>query len=62
MTITEEEVTCPYCWELIVLTLDLSAGDQDYTEDCSVCCQPLRVRVSVAEGGGYAVDIEREND
>ena len=56
------EVTCPYCWETINLELDLSAGSQTYTEDCPVCCQPLLVRLSMAEGGGYAVEVQREND
>jgi hypothetical protein len=61
--VTEEhEATCPYCWETIALELDLSAGDQTYTEDCPVCCQPLLVRLSVAPDGGYAVDVAREND
>lgn len=59
---TEEgEVTCPYCWETVPLELDLSAGDQAYTEDCPVCCQPMRVRLRVAEGE-YVVEAEREND
>jgi hypothetical protein len=53
---------CPYCWETIELSLDLSAGSATYTEDCPVCCQPLRVRLEVAPDGGYAVDVEKEND
>lgn len=60
--IEEAEVQCPYCWETIALELDLSAGSQDYTEDCSVCCQPILVRLRVSEGGGYTLDAEREND
>jgi hypothetical protein len=58
----EQEATCPYCWETIVLELDLSAGDQVYTEDCSVCCQPLRVALRVAADGSHAVEVQREND
>ena len=58
----EAEATCPYCWETINLELDLSAGSQTYTEDCPVCCQPLLVRLCVADGGGYAVEVQREND
>jgi hypothetical protein len=54
--------TCPYCWETIELSLDLSAGSAAYAEDCPVCCQPLRVRLDVAADGSYAVDVEREND
>lgn len=60
--IDEAECTCPYCWETIQLEIDLSAGDQSYTEDCPVCCQPMMVRVRTADGEGYAVDVEREND
>jgi hypothetical protein len=53
---------CPSCWEPIVLELDLSGGSQVYTEDCAVCCQPMRVTLSVAPDGSYTVDIAREND
>ena len=53
---------CPYCWEPIVLELDLSAGSQVYVEDCAVCCQPIRVVLSVDPDGGYFVDVAREND
>jgi hypothetical protein len=58
----DHEATCPYCWETIVLELDLSAGDQDYSEDCPVCCQPLAVRLRVPADGEHVVEIEREND
>jgi hypothetical protein len=57
----EAAVTCPYCWETVVLELDLSAGSQRYTEDCPVCCQPLSVWLRVAADGDYVVDVEREN-
>jgi hypothetical protein len=52
---------CPYCWEPIVLELDLSGGSQVYVEDCPVCCQPIRVVLQVAADGVYSVDIDREN-
>jgi hypothetical protein len=53
-------VACPYCWETIELELDLSAGSQTYTEDCSVCCQPILVRLTV-DGEDYSVDVAAEN-
>jgi len=53
---------CPSCWEPIVLELDLSGGSQVYTEDCPVCCQPMRVAVSVTHDGSYVVDITKENE
>jgi len=41
LLIQRETVTCPYCWQPIEITIDLSAGDQTYVEDCSVCCRPM---------------------
>jgi hypothetical protein len=60
--IDDHATQCPYCGEPIVLELDLSAGSQVYTEDCAVCCQPLRVALRVAPDGSHTVDIDREND
>jgi hypothetical protein len=32
---------CPSCGERIIILIDRSAGDeQEYTEDCPVCCNP----------------------
>jgi hypothetical protein len=45
------DVGCPYCGEIILVRVDLSAGAQSYIEDCQVCCQPIELSVSVdAEG------------
>ncbi len=60
--VEDHGVQCPYCWEAFTLELDLSAGSTVYAEDCPVCCQPIRVALSVAPDGTYRVDIEREND
>ena len=58
----ETEVTCPYCWETIVLEVDLSAGSQTYTEDCSVCCQPILVHLRMDDlDESWAVEVEAEN-
>ena len=37
----EVVVQCPHCGENITLVVDLSSGDQNYVEDCSVCCKPI---------------------
>ena len=59
----EAEVTCPYCWETIVLEVDLSAGSQRYTEDCSVCCRPIVVHVRVSdEDESFEVDARTEDE
>jgi len=51
--------SCPACGEPIRLIVDTSAGDQEYTEDCEVCCRPLVVTVSIA-GSDIALDLRPE--
>jgi hypothetical protein len=42
----EGSYVCPTCGEAIVVPLDPSAGDeQQYVEDCPVCCNPNVVHV-----------------
>lgn len=40
----EKKFRCPYCHEKISMVLDLSEeGEQQYVEDCEVCCQPIEI-------------------
>jgi hypothetical protein len=48
----EVNVDCPYCGETITLVIDLSVTEQDYIEDCFVCCRPIRVTCR-ADGGAF---------
>jgi len=57
--IEEADVTCPHCWETISLMLDLSAGHQDYIEDCAVCCHPMRVMLLAEDGRLIELRVER---
>jgi hypothetical protein len=41
-------VGCPYCGEVIEIVVDPSVDHQEYIEDCSVCCRPIQLAVSVA--------------
>ena len=45
------KLSCPYCGESINITVDTSAGSQEYIEDCQVCCQPIEMRVEINAGG-----------
>ena len=56
-----ETITCPYCWEPIEITLDLSVESQQQVEDCSVCCRPIVVRYSTADGELAALEVAAEN-
>ncbi|ABL65744.1 CPXCG motif-containing cysteine-rich protein [Chlorobium phaeobacteroides] len=42
-------VQCPYCGEIVEMQIDCSEGDQEYIEDCEVCCHPLSVIVTVGD-------------
>lgn len=56
-----ETITCPYCWESIEIALDLSVESQQQVEDCSVCCRPIVIAYSAAEGELVALDTAAEN-
>jgi hypothetical protein len=40
-------VSCPYCGESFETSVDLTAGSQQYIEDCYVCCQPIQFDIKV---------------
>ncbi len=46
----ERHFSCPYCWQTISMLLDLSVDEQEYVEDCEVCCRPIEIRYRVADG------------
>ncbi len=35
------EVLCPYCGESFESVIDCSVEEQQYYEDCQVCCAPI---------------------
>ena len=55
-------ISCPYCGESIELLIDASAGDQQYIEDCQVCCRPISISVTLDEAGDPQVDAMAEDD
>lgn len=58
----EEKVCCPYCNEVIVILIDPEDLDQEYIEDCRVCCQPIRVQIATNINDELIVTIYNEND
>lgn len=56
-------VSCPYCGEEFETTIDCSAGDQSYIEDCYVCCQPIEFSIQVdADGTLTNIDVHSGNE
>jgi hypothetical protein len=44
-------VVCPYCSELIEISVDPGGGSvQKYVEDCEVCCNPWQLTVRFIDG------------
>ena len=55
---------CPYCGEAIDSFVDPGGGErQEYIEDCSVCCRPIRfTAVWRDELNEYEVEALAEDD
>lgn len=59
----EISVQCPYCGEMLTTLIDISAGCQQYIEDCQVCCCPILFDIELAADGELRqVNTRREND
>jgi len=38
---------CPYCGEVIDTLIDISQGNHQTIEDCSVCCSPIELDIEI---------------
>jgi hypothetical protein len=56
------EISCPYCGEMIEILVDPSEEHQSYIEDCSVCCRPMKMHVSMDEEGRAQVQANAEDE
>ncbi|MFT6914678.1 MAG: hypothetical protein ACJAWL_000974 [Motiliproteus sp.] len=59
----EHSITCPYCSEGFAVLVDGSEPDQEYVEDCQVCCQPILISVYLDEEdmASLRLEVRREN-
>jgi hypothetical protein len=48
--VVEHAFDCPYCWESITVLVDTSVAEQEYVEDCEVCCNPIAIHVRARAG------------
>lgn len=56
-----QDLFCPYCGEPIEVLVDCTQGDQEYIEDCPVCCRPMVLAVHMGQAGPE-VRARREDD
>jgi hypothetical protein len=62
MNIDEKESYCPYCGESISLLVDNSIENQEYIEDCQVCCSPILVMAQIDFDGNILINTKKENE
>ena len=60
--LTEQDINCPYCGEVITVLIDPEDSGQQYVEDCQVCCRPISILVLSDGGGGISVSVRSENE
>jgi len=57
----EASYVCQACGEDVVIPIDVLAGsEQEYVEDCPVCCRPHVLTVRIDPDGRLAVDVRAE--
>jgi hypothetical protein len=58
----EQFVGCPYCGETISVLVEDSLPEQEYIEDCQVCCRPIVFRITVGYDGAIQLDVRADNE
>ncbi len=61
-SLAEHHLSCPYCGESISVLIESSIEQQEYIEDCQVCCRPITLKVQLTHDGGIAVAALHENE
>ena len=46
----EEYFDCPYCWQNQLKMVDPSIENQNFIEDCEVCCNPIEFNIELQNG------------
>lgn len=55
-------VDCPYCGESVSVSVDCSAGNHDFIEDCTVCCRPIELRAEIDDGRLTRLTARRDDE
>ena len=60
--LSAKTISGPYCGEHIEVLIDGSLPEQEYVEDCQVCCRPIVLSVTVDLDGDSVVMARGENE
>ena len=60
--LTHSNITCPYCYSAFSTEIDITAGSQDYYEECQICCNPIQLFIHIdADGEITSINVEPGN-
>jgi len=62
MNQVETSIQCPYCGENIDILLDPSVPQQEYIEDCQVCCRPIIIELTFFDDESPTVNCHRDDE
>ncbi|RKZ95633.1 MAG: CPXCG motif-containing cysteine-rich protein [Gammaproteobacteria bacterium] len=60
--VESRNIQCPYCGEIIDIVVDCSVAQQNYIEDCQVCCRPINISTNIEQNGDLTLIATHENE
>ncbi|MCP1727981.1 hypothetical protein J2T60_001981 [Natronospira proteinivora] len=54
-------ITCPWCFESIEIQLEPESEAGEWVEDCSVCCHPINLTLSIEPDGRWQIQADRSH-
>lgn len=55
-------IQCPYCWQEIEIEIDCTLQNQEYIENCQICCKPITLKITTNENAPPTIETLTEND
>jgi hypothetical protein len=60
--LSEQNISCPYCGESLLVLVDPQDVNNEYIEDCQVCCRPIIFYASYDDNDEITVWTRSENE
>ncbi|WP_438862499.1 CPXCG motif-containing cysteine-rich protein [Neptunicella sp.] len=58
----ETMISCPYCGEQISVTVEVLDENQEYIEDCQVCCRPIIFTIGSSMDDYPSISVRSEDE
>ena len=60
--LVSQQINCPYCGEEFKALIDTSENNNQYTEDCYICCRPIVFYCFIDDTGSLIVNTHTEDE